>query len=210
MARYIGPKERIERRIGQKLFLKGERSYSQKSAMVKKPYPPGVHGKTPRRLSEYGFQLLAKQKVRNIYRVLEKQFKKYFKEVLEKSKPNIDLIVQKLERRLDNVVFRLGFAKSRDSARQLVTHSHFLVNDKLVNIPSFQTKVGDVIKLKNDSLKNIYFSSILPQYIKKYQPPNWLELDKEKLIGKVKRLPTIEESGLDINDLQTIIEFYSR
>jgi len=210
MARYTGPKEKIERRIGEKLFLKGERSYSQKSAMIRRPYPPGVHGRRPRRLSEYGSQLISKQKVRNIYRVLEKQFKNYVKEALKARGESGIVLLRKLENRLDNVVFRLGFSQARDTARQLVTHGHFWVNNKSLNIPSYQVKVGDVIKVKPSSLKNTYFSSFLSQFLKRYKVPDWLELDKDKLEGKVKRLPGLEDSGINPKDLQAIIEFYSR
>lgn len=211
MARYTGPKEKKERRIGEKLFLKGERSYSPKAAIVKKPYPPGVHGrKRSRRLSEYGLQLLSKQKIRNIYKVLERQFEKYIDEALKARRDSGQVLAQNLERRFDNVVFRLGFSQARDTARQLVNHGHFSVNEKPINIPSYQVKAGDVIKVKANNLNKAYFSAILNQNLKKYQPPSWLELDKEKLEGKVKSLPTLEESGIEPKDLQAIIEFYSR
>ncbi len=212
MARYTGPKEKIERRLGEKLFLKGERSYSPKAAMVRKPYPPGVHGRRlkNRKFSEYGLQLIAKQKVRNIYRILERQFRRYTDEAVKSRGDSGEALVQGLERRLDNVVFRLGFSDARDTARQLVSHSHFLVNDKHINIPSFKVRVGDVVKVKPQNLKNKYFSSFLPRYLKKYQPPSWLEVDKETFIGKVKNLPSLAESGVQHKDVQAIIEFYSR
>ncbi|MEK7579751.1 MAG: 30S ribosomal protein S4 [Patescibacteria group bacterium] len=212
MARYIGPKERIERRIGEKLFLKGERSYSQKAATVRKPYPPGVHGRKgkSRKFSEYGFQLVSKQKIRAIYKVLERQFRKYVDEALKARGDSGEVLVQTLERRLDNVVFRMGFTDARDSARQLVNHGHFLVNDKPTNIPSFRVKVGDEIKIKPQNLKNKYFSSFLPKFLKKYQPPSWLTVDKDILMGKVKNLPNLQESGVEHKDIQAIIEFYSR
>ncbi len=212
MARYTGPKERIERRLGEKLFLKGERSYSPKAAMVRKPYPPGLHGKRlkNRKFSEYGLQLLSKQKVRIIYRILEKQFRKYVDESLKSRGDSGKTLIENLERRLDNVVFRLGFSDARDTARQLVTHSHFLVNDKPINIPSFKVRVGDVVKVKPKNLMNNYFSSHLPRYLKKYQPPSWLEIDKETFSGRIKTLPNLEESGVDHKDIQAIIEFYSR
>ncbi len=211
-ARYIGPKEKIERRIGEKLFLKGERSYSPKAAMVRKPYPPGVHGrrKKSRRFSEYGLQLTSKQKIRNIYRILEKQFRGYIEEALKSKGDSGDALIRNLERRLDNVVFRMGLAQARDTARQLVSHGHFLINDRPVNIPSYKTKIGDVIKVKPQNLKNGYFSSALPNFLKKYTPPSWLEIDKEKFIGRVKDLPNLSESGIDHKDIQAIIEFYSR
>lgn len=212
MARYTGPKERIERRLGDKLFLKGERSYSPKAAMVRKPYPPGLHGKKMknRKFSEYGLQLVSKQKVRNIYRILERQFRKYIDEALKSKGDSGEVLVRNIERRLDNVIFRMGFSEARDAARQLVTHGHFLVNDKPVNIPSFKVKIGDTVKIKPQNLSNKYFSSFLPRYFKKYQPPSWVEVDKETFVGRVKDLPNLPESGIDHKDIQAVIEFYSR
>src|SRR3989344_7883114 len=149
MGRYTGPKEKLERRIGAKLFLKGERSYSPKSAMVKKPYPPGVHGKkTYRRLSEYGSQLQKKQKIKYIYRMLEKQFKSFVKKAMKSKENTTDILVQMLEGRLDNTIFRMGLAQSRDQARQLVNHGHILVNGIKTSIPSFQVKKGNKISIR--------------------------------------------------------------
>lgn len=212
MARYTGPKEKIERRFGEKLFLKGERSYSAKAAIVRKPYPPGMHGKKKKnkKFSEYGLQLLSKQKIRAIYRILEKQFRRYVEQSLKLKGDSGEALVQSLERRLDNVVFRMGFSEARDTARQLVSHGHFLVNDKPINIPSFRVKVGDTVKIKPQNLKNKYFSFSLPRFLKKYQPPSWLDVDKEVLAGRVKDLPNLPESGIDHKDVQAIIEFYSR
>ncbi|MBI4117110.1 MAG: 30S ribosomal protein S4 [Parcubacteria group bacterium] len=212
MARYTGPKEKIERRLGEKLFLKGERSYSSKAATVKKPYPPGQHGRKvkSRKFSEYGLQLASKKKVRVIYRVLERQFRKYINQSLKSKGDSGEALVQNLERRLDNTVFRMGFSDARDTARQLVNHGHFLVNEKSINIPSFKVKIGDTVKIKQKSAANNYFSSFLPRFFKKYQPPSWLEVDKESFIGRVKNLPNLAESGLDHKDIQAIIEFYSR
>ena len=180
--------------------------------MVRKPYPPGLHGKRlkNRKFSEYGLQLISKKKVRIIYRILEKQFRKYINEAVKSKGDSGKILIENLERRLDNVVFRLGFSDARDTARQLVTHSHFLVNDKPINIPSFKVRVGDVVKVKPKNLKNNYFSSHLPRYLKKYQPPSWLEIDKETFSGRIKTLPNLEESGVDHKDIQAIIEFYSR
>ena len=212
MARYTGPKEKIERRLGDKLFLKGERSYSPKAAMVRKPYPPGLHGKRlkNRRFSEYGLQLISKQKVRNIYRILEKQFRKYINEAIKSKGNSGEVLIQNIERRLDNVVFRMGFSDARDTARQLVNHGHFMVNDKFINIPSFKVKIGDTLKIKPQKLNNKYFTSFLPRYFKKYQPPSWVEVDKETFTGRVKDLPNLPESGIDHKDIQAVIEFYSR
>jgi small subunit ribosomal protein S4 len=211
MGRYIGPKEKIERRLGTKLFLKGERSYSQKSATVKRMYPPGMRGKKSRpRLSEYGSQLQSKQKIRNIYRLMERQFKNWAKEAIESKSETGEYLMRKLERRLDNVVFRAGFAQSRDQARQLVTHGHILVNGKKVTIPSYQVKIGDEIRIREGSLKTKYFTMLLPQWIKKWKPPSWINLDSDSLTAKVKGAPTMVESGLENKDIQSLIEFYSR
>jgi len=211
MARYRGPREKLERRIGTKLFLKGERSYSPKSAMTRKPYPPGMHGgKKFRRISEYGIQLQKKQKVKYIYRLLEKQFKLYVKKAL-KSKENADnLLAQILESRLDNTVFRMGLAQSRDQARQLVTHGHILVNKSKMNIPSYQVKKEDVIGVREGSKKTTYFSALVPQWIEKNDPPEWIQLNAANQEAKITGLPTIRNSGLDPQDIQTIIELYSR
>lgn len=212
MGRYIGPKEKIERRFAEKLFLKGSRSYSPKAATVRKPYPPGLHGKKlkNRKFSEYGLQLLSKQKVKAIYRLLERQFRKYIDQAVASHRDSGEALIQSLERRLDNVVFRMGFAEARDTARQLVSHGHFLVNEKPINIPSFRVKTGDIVKVKPQNLKNAYFSSFLARFLKKHQPPGWLEIDKETFVGRVKALPNSVESGLDYKDIQAIIEFYSR
>ena len=215
MARYTGPKEKIERRLGERLLLKGERSLSPKSAIVKKPYPPGMHGpvksKRPKKLSEFGQQLKSKQKVRNTYRMLEKQFKNKVKSALASKKDNLyEAIINKFEYRLDNIVYRLGIAQSRDQARQLVNHGHILVNGKKVSIPSYEVKIGDEIKIREGSKKSAFFTALVPQWLAKYETPAWVEIDKTQMAGKVKGHPTLEESGLNPNDLQAIIEFYSR
>jgi len=211
MARYTGPREKIERRLGEKLYLKGERSYSQKSAMTKKPYPPGMHGqKGSRKASEFAQQLKSKQKVRNIYRLLEKQFKNYIKKAANSKKEPYEFILNKLENRLDNVVFRMGFGQSRDQAKQLVSHGHILVNGKRVTIPSFEVKVGDELKVREGSMKSPFFTTLMPLWLKKYDAPVWITLDKEKMTAKIKGHPTLMESGINVGDLQAIIEFYSR
>jgi len=211
MARYTGPREKIERRIGEKLFLKGERSHSPKSATTKKPYPPGMHSKRPgAKPSEFGSQLRSKQKVRNIYRMLEKQFKGTVKKALETKTEPYAAILQKLERRLDNVVFRMGLAQSRDQARQLVSHGHILVNSRKTNIPSYETRLGDVITIREGSKLSPFFSVAMPQWLKNYEAPGWIEMNKDTFTGTVKKYPVLEESGLRADDLQAIIEFYSR
>ena len=211
MARYTGPREKIERRIGEKIFIKGERSQSGKTAITKKPYPPGIHGRKPaRKLSEFGTQLKSKQKVKNIYRLLEKQFKGYIKAALATRKEPYGTILNILEHRLDNVVFRMGFAQSRDQARQIVNHGHILVNGHKVNIPSYKVRIGDVVTIREGSRKSAYFMNLVPQWLPKYEPPSWIELKKETMTGTVKGMTTPEESGIGSTDLQAIIEYYSR
>ena len=191
--------------------MKGERSSSPKSAMIKKPYPPGMHGKSKfRKLSEYGLQLNSKQKVKNIYRLLEKQFKSYVKEAIKSKKETGDLLVRRLEQRLDNVVYKMGFAQSRDQARQLVSHGHILVNGVKTNIPSSSVNKGDKISIREGSKKTKYFSSIIQNWFPKYENPAWIKLDKSTLSGTVEKIPDLVDSGLELKDIQSIIEFYSR
>ena len=211
MARPTGPKEKLERRIGTKLFLKGERSLSPKSAMVRKPYPPGMHGKAKfKKLSEFGLQLRSKQKVKTIYRLMEKQFKFYVKEAMKSKKETIALLVKNLEQRLDNTVYRMGLAQSRDQARQLVNHGHILVNAVKTDIPSYRVKQGDKISVREGSKNTRYFSALLPEWFPKHESPDWLKVDKNILTGTVEKAPDINTSGLEFKDLQSIIEFYSR
>jgi small subunit ribosomal protein S4 len=210
MARYRGPKDKIERRIGEHLFLKGERSYSPKAAMTRRPYPPGVHTRRNMKRSEFGQQLIAKQKVKAIYRLLEKAFKDYVKDALVSKTDSYIGIVEKLEKRLDNVVFRAGLAQSRDQARQLVSHGHILVNGRKVTFGSYQSRRSDVVTIREGSKKSPYFANLMPQWFAKIDPPKWLEVNKEKVEIKIKGLPTLEDSGLKMDDLQAIIEYYSR
>lgn len=210
MARYLGPREKIERRIGEKLFLKGERSHSQKSAVTKKPYPPGIHSKRFLKLSEFGQQLRSKQKVRNIYRLMERQFKGYVKKILRRKQEPYEAFLHALEGRLDNVVFRAGFAQSRDQARQIVNHGHITVNKRKASIPSYAVRPGDSIGIRDGSRGTPFFSSLMPQWLKNYQAPEWLVLDKDAFTATVKQYPTMEESGMKTEDVQAIIEYYSR
>jgi len=196
------------RRTNQKLFLKGDRCDTQKCAMVKRPYIPGDHGKSRRRFSEYGTQLNEKQKVRYTYGVSEKQFKKYFKEAIEQKGDKGDFLVKKLESRLDNVVFRLGWGKSRSLTRQMVNHGHILVNDKKVDIPSYQVKKDDVIKIKENSKKLVLFKD-LKVSLKKIKVPAWLSLDGQKIEGTVNTNPDFENLK-NIGEINMIIEYYSR
>lgn len=211
MARYTGPREKIERRLKTKLFLKGERSLSPKSATVKRMYPPGMHGKKfSRRPSEFATQLQSKQKVRNTYRMLERQFKNWVKDAVSSHKETNTAVVHRLERRLDNFIYRAGFAQSRDQARQVVNHGHIMVNGKKVSIPSYEVRLGDSIKVREGSARSKYFTVLLPQWIKNTKPPKWIETDPNSLSAKVIGIPTLEESGLENKDIQSIIEYYSR
>lgn len=211
MARYTGPREKIERRLGTKLFLKGERSNSTKSATVRRMYAPGVHGKKfARRASEFGLQLKSKQKVRNMYRMLERQFKGWVKQAMDSKMETGTFLLNKLEHRLDNIVFRSGFAQSRDQARQVVNHGHILVNKRRVSIPSFEVKIGDTIEIREGSKKSKYFSALAPQWIKNHEAPQWIKVDGNNFVAKVEGVPTISDTGIDGGDLQSLIEYYSR
>ncbi|OHB21686.1 MAG: 30S ribosomal protein S4 [Parcubacteria group bacterium RIFCSPLOWO2_01_FULL_48_18] len=201
------PKEKKSRAVGTNLFLKGERSFSPKSAVVKKPYPPGVHGKKRRRrVSEYGQQLIEKQKIKWSYGLREAQFKNYFKEASRAHGATGELMMQKLELRLDNVVYRLGFAISRSVGRQLVSHGHILVNDKKVMIPSYQVKPGDVVLIRPQS-RGIKPFEDLAVRLQKYEPPEWLRVAKDSCSGKVIKLPPFAES---VFDMGLVVDFYSR
>lgn len=214
MARYLGPREKIERRLGERLGLKGERSNSPKSALVKRPYPPGQHGsgRRPRKLSEYGTQLRSKQKVRQMYRLMEKPFKAYVKKALENTKKESPYaaVVTALETRLDNVVFRMGLAQSRDQAHQLVSHGHITLNGKRAKTSSIAIHVGDVIGIREHSKASTYFTTLMPRWFAQYTPPDWLTVDKTALTATVTSTPTAESSGVQTTDLQAIIEYYSR
>lgn len=199
------------RRAGQKLFLKGDRCFSPKCAMIKRPDPPGIHKKGRKGrggLSEYGKQLAEKQKIKRIYGIGERQFKKYVKEAMAERGDTREILLRKLEMRLDNIVFRLGWVKSRNAARQLVNHGHILINGKRVNIPSYQTKKGQVIVL-GGKIKNSDLMKDLPTILKKYEPPAWLSLDKETLDGKILDAPSVIDLG-DLNPAGFVIQFYSR
>lgn len=203
---------KICRRLGTKLFLKGEKCLSPKCPIVKRSYPPGFRGKRRRKFfSEYAKQLREKQKFKNWYNLKEYQFKRYVKNVLKKRgkvEDAQDLLIKKLEKRLDNVIFRLGFASSRPQARQLVAHGHFLVNEKKVNISSYQVEKGDKIRISPLSQKRIFFQN-LPLTLKKYQPPSWLKLDVKNLEGKVVSEPSFEEASPSA-EVSAIFEFYSK
>jgi len=205
MARKIGPKFRNSRRIGQPLYF----SAKEAKVLQRRPYAPGQHGQdTGRRLSGYGLQLREKQKAKLIYGLLERQFRKLFEETLQMTGDTGELLLQTLERRLDNVIYRLGFAGTRAQARQLVTHGHINVNGRVVNIPSFRVRVNDVININPASQSKKYFEPVKKSIINQAVKP-WLQLDKDKLEGKVIALPTRADVEMQIEP-QLIVEFYSR
>ncbi len=208
MARYTEAACRLCRREGEKLYLKGERCYTNKCSVGRRSYAPGEHGQSRKKISEYGLQLREKQKLRRIYGILERQFSGYFS--LAESKKGItgENLLQILESRLDNVVYRLGYAVSRKEARQLVRHGHFLVNGKKVNIPSFLVKAGDVISIKEGSLGSPKLKELL-EGAAGHTVPEWLEVDVNSHSGKVKTLPVREQIDIQIQE-HLIVELYSR
>lgn len=210
MARTLDSKCKLCRRAGEKLFLKGDRCFSPKCAMVKKPYAPGIHGSSPRRGgSEFGKQLSMKQKIKRIYGVFERQFRHHFEESKLRQGATGDLLLERLERRLDNVVYRLGFANSRAQARQIVSHKFFTVNGRRMNVPSYETKIGDVIVLKGTKTDK-GFVKLQKEIIKnKKDVPAWLSLDTEKFEGTVLARPTKGDVGIGV-DAQMVVEYYSK
>ncbi|MDU9051035.1 MAG: 30S ribosomal protein S4 [Candidatus Electrothrix sp. Rat3] len=209
MARYTGASCRTCRRENLKLFLKGERCYSDKCSFERRTYAPGQHGQNRfRKVSDYALQLREKQKVKHMYGMLESQFRRYFY-LADRAKGVTGLnLLSMLERRLDNVVYRLGFAGSRDQARQFVRHSHFQINGKKASIPSCQVKPGDVITLKEKSRKNAFIVENL-EAVARRGVPSWMELDKGNFQGTVKAMPNREEITMPINE-QLIVELYSK
>ena len=209
MARNLKAKCAKCRREGEKLFLKGERCYMAKCGAVRRGYPPGMHGpKGKPRLTGYGTQLREKQKAKHIYGILERQFVNYFNKASQKKGDTSEFLLQLMETRLDNIVYRLGLAKSRQQARQLVNHGLFLVNGKKVTIPSYSVKEGDIISVKQSALSKKIFQNLV-QFLQKYEVPVWLALDAAKFEGKVLRKPTKEDVKNQF-DLKMIVEFYSR
>ena len=209
MARYTGASCRTCRRENLKLFLKGDRCYSDKCSFERRSYAPGQHGQNRfRKVSDYAIQLREKQKVKHMYGMLEGQFRRYF-HIADRSRgvTGENLLIL-LERRLDNTVYRLGFASSRNQARQLIRHNHFTVNGKKVNIPSYSVKVGDQIQLKEKSRKNEMITDNLEGAARR-GVPSWLELDQSTFTGTVKALPNREEITLPIQE-QLIVELYSK
>lgn len=196
------------RREGKKLFLKGERCFSPKCPFMKRSYAPGQAGMMSRKLSEYALQLREKQKMKRTYGLSERQFKNYFKKAAAQKGQVGENFLSLLETRLDNVVYRLGFASSLRQARQLTSHGHFLVNSKKVNIPSYSLKEGDAITIEEKRKKTEYFKNLASNLSKK-KPPSWLKLDPKKFLGQVIHLPQGEELPSEF-DLPLVIEFYSR
>jgi small subunit ribosomal protein S4 len=208
MARYIDANCKLCRREGEKLFLKGARCLSQKCAFERRGYAPGQHGQNVRRkVSEYGLQLREKQKVRRIYGVLERQFRNYFEKADSKKGITGENLLQFLECRLDNLVYRLGFAPSRKAARQLVQHRHFLVNDRIVDIPSYQVKVHDVIKVKDKSKSLDVIHLALKE--SRGEEIAWLRLNKASLEGELLEMPKREAIPIPCQE-QLIVELYSK
>lgn len=206
MARYTDASCRLCRREGQKLFLKGERCYSPKCAIEKRNYAPGQHGQSRKKVSEYGLQLREKQKAKRFYGVLETQFRNYFEKAAKKKGITGENLLIMLETRLDNAVFRMGFASSRKEARQLVRHGHFTVNGAKENIPSFTVKAGDTIKVKEKSASSPKFKEIKDMSI---SVPSWITVDVEKLEGKVVAMPRREDIDTPIAE-HLIVELYSK
>lgn len=208
MARYTGPVCRLCRREGAKLYLKGDRCYSDSCSFTKRSYAPGQHGQARKKVSEYGLQLREKQRARRVYGVLEGQFRTYFDKADRQKGITGENLLVLLERRLDNVVYRLGFAASRTQARQLVRHRHFTVNGKRVDIPSYQIKPGDVIQVKETSKQSPLIKEIAEAVITKTTPA-WLEVQAEEMIGKIVRYPNRDEIDTPIQE-HLIVELYSR
>jgi len=209
LARYKESVCRICRREGLKLFLKGQRCYTEKCAIERRQYAPGQHGQNHRsKLSDYGAKLREKQKVKRLYGLMEKQFRAYFEKASHGKGNTGETLLINLERRMDNMVYRLGFCSSRAEARQLVLHGHFLVNDKKVTIPSYLVKIGDRITLKEKSRQNPHILESL-EGVERRGLPTWLELDKKSFVGVIKTLPTREELTLPMQE-QMIVEFYSK
>jgi small subunit ribosomal protein S4 len=209
VARYTGPVCRICRREGQKLFLKGERCLGPKCGIERRRYPPGQHGQARgRKPSEYGLQLREKQKCRRIYGVLERQFRKHYGEASRLPGVTGENLLRVLESRLDNVIYRLGFADSRAQARQIVRHGHFQVNGRKTNIPSYRAKVGDVLTVRPESRDHEYFQT-RAQILPSRQAPDWLLLDAPSMTGRMVGLPGREQIDTRLNE-QLIVEYYSR
>jgi small subunit ribosomal protein S4 len=208
MARYTGSVCRLCRREGGKLFLKGTRCYTKKCSFERRPTPPGQHGVRRRKMGEYGIQLREKQKVRRVYGVLERQFRNYFREAETHVGVTGEALLQSLETRLDNVVYRLGFASSRAQARQFVTHGHFAVNGVPTDVASYKMRPGDRVEVLESSRGREAFK-VVKETIRSHTAPDWLSLDAAKLAGSVASLPRRDQMPLDLSE-QLVVEYYSR
>jgi len=209
MARYTGAVCKLCRREGMKLFLKGERCYSEKCAQTRRPYPPGQHGQARIKMSEYGVRLREKQKVRRIYGLVERQFQRYYFDATRRKGRTGEEMLGLLESRLDNVVHRMGFAATRSEARQIVKHNHILVNGKRVNIPSYLLKAGDKVEVREASRALKLIVASLAQ-VEKRPMMSWIELDKNNFVGTFKGKPVREEMNEPPIREQYVVEYYSR
>ena len=206
MSRYTGPVCKICRREGSKLFARGEKCYTEKCEVEKRNYPPGVHVETRGKMTEYGIRLREKQKVKRMYGLTENQFKRFFVMAEKASGVTGTNLLVFLERRLDNMVYRIGFAVSRKEARQMVTHAHVTVNGKTVNIPSYLIKEGDEIGIRHKGL--VAVQNALESVVRR-GVPSWIEVDKEQMTGKIRLLPARDDITVPIKE-QLIVEYYSR
>jgi small subunit ribosomal protein S4 len=206
MGRYIKSVCKLCRREGNKLFLKGDRCYSEKCAIKRRAYPPGQHGQLPQKTSEYSIRLREKQKAKRTYGISERQFRGYFEKALKWKGVTGEKLLELLERRLDNVIYRIGFASSRAQARQTVRHGHIILNDKKVDIPSLLVKTGDVIKVKEGISAKIRANL---EKTEERKPPNWLSVNAASLEGKIESMPERKDIGEPITE-SMIVEFYSR
>jgi len=208
MARYTEAVCRMCRRQGMKLFLKGDKCFGPKCPVERRSYAPGEHGQRRRKVSDYGIQLKEKQKIRETYGVLERQFRKSFEEAERRPGITGENLLQILETRLDNVVYRFGWASSRAQARQLVRHGHFKLRGRKTDIPSAQVKPGDVVSVREESRDSEYFQTVIPSMAKK-TIPKWLSLDPDGLSGRVLAAPSREEIDTNVSE-QLVVEYYSR
>jgi small subunit ribosomal protein S4 len=208
MARYTESVCRLCRREGAKLFLKGTRCYTKKCSFERRPTPPGQHGVRRRKMGDFGIQLREKQKVRRVYGVLERQFRNYYRDAESQTGVTGEALLQKLETRLDNVVFRLGFASSRAQARQLVAHGHFAVNGTATNVPSYSLKPGDRVEVRESRRGREAFKTVR-ETLRAHQAPEWLSLDAAEFAGSITTLPRRDQMPLDLSE-QLVVEYYSR
>jgi small subunit ribosomal protein S4 len=208
MARYTGSVCRLCRREGLKLFLKGARCYTKKCAFERRPSPPGQHGVRRRKMGDFGIQLREKQKMRRVYAVLERQFQNYFEDA--ESRPGVtgENLLRALETRLDNVVFRMGFATSRSQARQLVGHGHFAVNSVATNVASYKLKLGDRVEVREARREREPFK-LAKETLRAHQPPEWLSIEPARLAGTILSMPRRDQMPPDLNE-QLVVEYYSR